>query len=393
MGRPAKYEAPALRQKPGGIWEVVWQDRITGDRRRKSTGTPDKAKAEAARRKIESELLIPQDESRLISDLIDKYLQNLARTKPDRNHVPAENSLRPVKVNLGHLTAEQLSQDHVDDYAQWRRTNRRWEGHKAFDGKDTGTIAESTINKDLRMLRACLNDSAARRYIKTAVNFRNPASAGFGRDQWFTQAEVKRMLDVCEASERRTDETGKVIYRQRNREHLSAFILIAVTTAARKEAILSLKWDQVHLPRVQDHNERVFEWDGTVNVGGAYIDFGEARGNKRRPKFPIKHSKGLMRYMLFGGDREQPYVISYKGERIADVKKGIAEVAKEAGIKKKITPHMFKHSAITWMMQSTMPLASIADLTKTSEKVLREYYGHHRPDYSVELGLSVAGLE
>jgi integrase len=259
MGRPAKYAEPALREKPGGIWEVVWQDRITGEKKRKTTGTKDKVQAEAFRRKLEGDLLTPKDQSPLLSYLIDKYLQNLARTKPDRNHVPAENSLRPVKAHLGHLTADQLSQDHVDDYARWRRTNRRWDGHKGFEGKDTGTIAESTINKDLRMLRACINDSAARRYIKTAVKFRNPASAGTGRDQWLTQAEVIRMLEVCEKSDRITDESGKVVWRQRNREHLMAFILISATTAARKEAVLSLTWDQVHLPRQQDHDTRVFD--------------------------------------------------------------------------------------------------------------------------------------
>lgn len=355
MGRPAKYEEPALREKPGGIWEVVWQDRITGEKKRKSTGTKDKVQAEAFRRKLESDLLIPKDELPLLSDLIDRYLKNLALTKPDRNHVPAENSLRPVKAHLGHLTADQLSQDHIDEYARWRRTNRRWEGHKGFERKDTGTIAESTINKDLRMLRACLNDSAARRYIKVAVNFRNPASAGTPRDQWLTQAEVKRMLDVCEKSERITDETGKVVWRQRDREHLIAYMLVAVTTAARKEAILSLTWDQVHLPRPEDHKgKQVFDLDGTVNVGGAYIDFGEGRGNKRRPKFPVGRSSRLMLYLLHGGDRSQPYVITYKGKPIADVKKGIAEVAKEAGIKKKFSPHTFKHTAITWMMQSAM---------------------------------------
>ncbi len=63
---------------------------------RKCIGTTDKAKAGATRRKIASELLIPQEESPLLSDVIDLHLKNLARMKPDRNHVRAENSLRPI---------------------------------------------------------------------------------------------------------------------------------------------------------------------------------------------------------------------------------------------------------------------------------------------------------
>ena len=141
MGRPAKYDEPALREKPGGLWEVVWQDPVTGARRRKSTGTADKSKAEAIRRRLESEILIPKDSSPLLSALIDRYLQNLARNKPDRNHVPARVSLQPVRDHLGHLTVDQLSQDSVDEYAAWRLSQRRWDAHKAFDGKDTGTIA------------------------------------------------------------------------------------------------------------------------------------------------------------------------------------------------------------------------------------------------------------
>ena len=382
-----------LRQRRDGIWEAAWTDLESGRVRRKSTGTRDEEAACVQLAQIAAEARAPKaPPAPTIRWIVDRYIEAVERRKPDRNHAPLKASLRPVKERLGDLRWDQLTQDEVDSYVEWRLTNERWAGDGKARQNPVGTISRSTAQKDLRMLRTALNDALSRRFIPHEVKFRINVTAAASKDVWLKQAEVKRMLEECELRESVRGEDGKVIDRHRDREHIYAFILISIATAARKEAVLSLKWDQVHISSPKDLPEDVKLMDPkTAKVNGkSYIDFGDGRANKRRPKMPVADNWSLMVYLAWGGNREQPYVISYRGQRVKDIKNGLAAVVKDAGIKKKVTPHTLKHTAITWMVQGGMDMTTISELTKTSEKILRSVYSHHRPDYHAELGNALA---
>ncbi len=124
--------------------------------------------------------------------------------------------------------------------------------------------------------------------------------------------------------------------------------------------------------------------DGTV-VKGAYIDFGAGSGNKRRPQIPIGQNWRLMSYLIHA-DRSQPYVITYNGKRVKSLKKGLAEVAKDAGVKKAVTHHTMKRTAITHMVRAGIPLEIIADAVNTTVAVLKKHYNMHRPDVEAAFG-------
>lgn len=382
-----------LRVRADGIWEVVWDDLETGKQRRKSTGTREKSDASVQLAQIAAEARAPKIAAGVtVGDLIGHYLKAADADAPQedakaRHRVAAlRASLKPVRERLGALRWDQLTQNEIDAYGRWRMSQDAWAGHKTKKTAAGKKVGPSTVNKDLRMLRAVLNDSHARRYIPTPVAFRINVSAPSGKDDYLTREEVKRMLDACEVRETVRDKEGKVIARHRDREHIRAFILISLATAARKEAVLTLRWDQVHIPKPEEAPEGVFDWSSGKVSKQAYIDFGEGRGNKRRPKIPVGNNPGLMSYLLWGGDKSQPYVITYRGQPIDDIKKVFAEILSEVGITKKITPHSMKHTAITWMVQAGMKLETISDLTNTSVKILRKHYSHHRPDYAAEIG-------
>ncbi|MGJ8612432.1 MAG: tyrosine-type recombinase/integrase [Octadecabacter sp.] len=84
-------------------------------------------------------------------------------------------------------------------------------------------------------------------------------------------------------------------------------------------------------------------------------------------------------------ERRQPFVIIYKGMPVYDIKTAFKGALKAAGIKRKLSTHCLKHTAITWMMQANVPLSHISERTNTSEKILLKVYGHHRPDAADEL--------
>lgn len=365
MGRPARYGAePALRKKGNGIWEVVWKDPQTGTIHRKTTGKTSETEARAVLHSVARSAL-PTEPT--ISELIDRFLER--KEKQDRKMPAMKASLRPVNERLGHLTADQLSQDDIDDYYDWRSSQGRWQGDLRFKDKENlGTISDGTINKDLRMLRACLNDSASRRYIGSALKFKNPASESAPRTDWLTKEEIDRVLAVCEG----------------DRAHLYGYILIAVTTGARKAAILNLKWDGVYLPEGSPDPDATF-MDLLSARGQPYIDFGEDVDNKRRPKFAIGYNPLLLNWLYFGSDRSSKYVITHKGKHIADVKTGLRTAIRLAGIERRITPHTLKHTAITLMMKNDVPVSYISERVNTSEKTLLKWYGHHRADVAEQL--------
>lgn len=203
--------------------------------------------------------------------------------------------------------------------------------------------------------------------------------------------------------------------------------MIALATGARKEAILSLTWDQVYIPEPEGRHERIAPYESSTpegypftvlptivtdadgkpihakrsrhvshetpvlnfkagaNIKGAYIDFGAGSGNKRRPQIPIGQNWRLINYVIHA-DRSQPYVISYSGKPLKSLKKGLAEVAKEAGVTKPVTHHTMKRTAITHMVRGGVPLADVAEMVNTTEAVIKEYYNMHRPDLEAALG-------
>jgi integrase len=126
----------------------------------------------------------------------------------------------------------------VDKYIEWRMKKPRWKAHQDFDGQ-YGTTSRNTACKDLRVLRAALMRARKNRYTDYPPDFYISEGEPV-RDTtvWLTKEEMERMIAACEP--RPIFVNGTKTDRERNRDHLAGFLLIALATGARKEAILSL---------------------------------------------------------------------------------------------------------------------------------------------------------
>ena len=366
MARPRKLtEDFRLRvRKSDGIWEVTWTD-ISDPRRtvrRKSTGTRDRSEAERLFPQIIADLKRPKPPANeTVGWIIDTYLKYIKPVKTAKQFAPLKAALSPVKDRLGPLRPDQVIQPVINDYVDWRRTNIAWGDHPNMKANPQRKISDSTIAKELRMLRAAMNYMVSDHGRKDlAPVFAIKVSEALPREEWLSRAEVQRMLDCCEKG---------------NRDHIELFILISVATAARKEAVLTLTWDQITI--------------------GSYskpmlIDFGAGSGNKRRPKIPVPSNFRLWTLLTLP-KKHRHYVITYRGEPIEDVKDGFANVLRDAGIKdKRVTPHNMKHTAITLMLQRGIPVETVSMWTNTSEKIIRRVYGHHIPEHHDALAEAVA---
>lgn len=147
---------------------------------------------------------------------------------------------------------------------------------------------------------------------------------------YLTKPELKKVLAACTSS------------------HLKLFILLGITTGARKSAILQLTWMNV------DFKNRK-------------IDFGVGNFYKRRAVVPMNDT--IYNALLEAQKKtNSPYVITFRGEPILDIKKSFKRAATKAGFPK-AHPHTLRHSAAVWMAQGGNDMEEV-----------RQYLGHRRID-------------
>lgn len=381
------------RIRKDGIWEIAWNDPKTGKVRRESCKTRDEQVAE---RKLAEKILTGDTVPPAvvtIGYILDRYFRHLKRRKGEGTIGPMVSKVDRLQGYFGALKWADFSQENVENYIDYARKMTRWHrGKKA--------LSDGTIKKDLQILRAALRHGHTFKVVPTEARIEINDLTSNTRKEWLDEAMMLRVYAQCDVIP--------------EREHIYAFLIIALSTGARKGAIFELKWDQVYIPepetklvqieptpqerdgivstpkrafrRVVTKNKPL-DWETGEVVRGAYIDFGEAHGNKRRPQIPIGQNKRLMQYFLLGGDRNQSYVVSFRGKRIKDgIKKGLEAVGKDAKLPFKLTHHVLKRTCITWLVRKGIPFDTIEILTNTTVATLKKHYSQHSPDLEKELG-------
>lgn len=343
---PRESRGPQLKlyNKPGwhrSVWYIVWTER--GRSREHSTGESERGPAEAyfahwLLSRGEDRPRGPRDpHQRLIADVLAAYARERGAetASPERIGFAIDRLLD----YWGELRVDAITPETCKRYRRERQAAR--------DGR--AGAKDGTIRKELGVLRAAVNHDQKEGRLTRAPFVWLPSKPP-ARDRWLTRGEAARLL----LQARKT---------HRSRLHLPLFILIALSTGARKGAILDLEWRQVDL------------------VAGR-IDFnppGRERTSKGRPIIPIP--RGLLWFLRAAHRRATTKsVLAYEGARIGDVKKGFAGAARKAKLAG-VTPHTLRHTAGTWMAQRGVPLREIAGWLGHTDARTTELYAHHHPDH------------
>ena len=216
-----------------------------------------------------------------------------------------------------------------------------------------------TVRKELGVLRAAINFAFKRGRLTTAPHVLLPDKPE-GRQRWLTRSEAVRLV----AAARRVRSTAGTEYATAARGYLPLFILLALYTGARKEALLSLRWPQVDLDRRQ-------------------IDFnppGRKRTTKGRAVIPIPRRLLVLLRLARRRGTDLGYVLHQDGARIGDVKKSFARACRDAGLVD-VTPHTLRHTCGTWKAQDGVDLWQVAGWLGQSHARTTELYAHHHPDH------------
>ena len=246
----------------------------------------------------------------------------------------AEVAIRHLaRLHAGRAITE-LSRDVQQDYVDIR-----------FD--DEG-ISHATIKREISVLKAALNFYAA-----DHRGLELPRIYDLGqvepRTRWLTPEEVDKLLKAC------------------RHRHMYLYVLLAVGTAGRPEAILDLRWNDIDFA------------GGIIHLNAA----GREQTNKNRPTIRMSTTlqKALQAARLTA---ETDFVIEWAGYPINSIRTAFDTLVEDAALDRphEVTPKTLRHTAATWMAQDGVPLWDIAHyLGHGTTRMVERYYAHHHPDY------------
>lgn len=279
-----------------------------------------------------------------VGEVLARYADDKAGTI--RSVETLGNSIKALAPFWGDLTCDAVKGStcrlYESDRAKPRlkRTNTR-----------TGKIIEreiragaSTVRRELGVLQAALNHAHSEGILIHPIAVTLPAG-GVPRDRWLTRSEVARLIRHAEP-------------------HVRRFIILSIYTGRRASAILELIWPRIDL----DAGAIRFRADG------------QAETNKRRGRIRIpRQLKGhLSRWSEVRG--RQSHVVMFRGRPVSSVTTGIRRAADRAGLEE-VTPHVLKHTAITWAIKNGLHIEDAAEYFDTSPETIRKHYWHHSPHH------------
>lgn len=243
-----------------------------------------------------------------------------------------------------------------------------------------------TIRRELGVLQAAINHCFQESYLLSPKNVHMPP-APEANDRWLTRQEAAWLLRGARAL-------------NRDGRHLQDFIQHGLYTGSRKKTILAM------------HINIESTFGGTVDTVNGVLyrkPKGKVATNKKQgtARLPPRYLAQLRRQAANGRRYVvERTIVRFEGdqrvterEMIADIRKGwsravqLAEqLAKNAGIeldlrmghgenRKPITPHVLKHTAITWSLQKGAKIWDAAGYFDTSPATIEKTYGHHSPDH------------
>jgi integrase len=289
--------------------------------RRISTGTDDLEQAKAVAKRLWRSMQQPDSER--VEDLWAAYIAD--RQVDRKNTSRATDAWKRLSPVFGRKLGGEVTKDDCRAYAALRQR------HGAAVG---------TARTELEFLRACLN----LRYGRGNTHVWTPAPSR-PRDRYLTKDEVDQLLAHIVTP------------------HVRLFVILAVTTGARMEAILQLTWSQVDFKH------------GRINFNRADRE----QTNKRRPEVPMVGRARLALQEAAAGALTD-HVIEWDAQPIASIKKAIRQAAARSSVQ--CSPHVFRHTAAVWMAEADVPMQKISQfLGHTSVRITERVYARYSPSF------------
>ena len=367
-----RIEDTELKRNRSGKWEIRWSvpAGLTGTgrarSRSRSCNTADYNLAVKIRREYLSAASSALAGLKLptVAELVRKY----AFDHVDVTGVAPTQmaSLKPIVHLLGLYTPDGLSPGVLLSY----RLNRKG----GLGGFGRGPAALGTIRRELSALGAVLKWSKKNQHLPS--DFVLPEIAlppeGAPRELYLDKACEKAFYAYCSRVFRWTKlgvGTPDVQMRNKTVRRAALFSMIALSTAARAQAVIGLTWDRVDLRR------RLIDFrDGTLRAT-----------KKRRVPVPMDDRlwRELARAWIEQGKPQVGPVLGSFGELRKSFETLKAGFVGPRGrvLPPDLTRHDLRRTWATLAAQDGVPMFQIAGMLGDTLETVEKHYAHHSPEY------------
>ena len=337
-------EYKLVKRKGRPNWEIEYTENVfkgnqwRKTQRRISTGTGNEEEAKAF---FDAYVNTPDDEIdqsiKTVSDVLHEYTNELIARKTSYKNMIRHNSI--VKVlgeHLGQIEVKSLKRKDTTDYLRNRK------------------VQPQTSSRELQVLRAALMWCKNEELIEWNP-FKIDMVKGKPRERFLNEEEITKLLDACEG-------------------HVKLWTLIALSTAARAGAILSLTVDRV------DFNQGV-------------IDFREDIEGKHKPRSYIKMPSELRPYLQEAVKKSQSgYIVEKNGKPLTAIYPDFMKAVERAGLED-VSPHILRHTCAVHMVKNGVPIYEVAQyLGHTSTAITEKHYAKFHPDFMNKSSSVASGL-
>lgn len=230
------------------------------------------------------------------------------------------------------------------------------------------TRSSGAGRRELEDFRAAINYHRMEGLHDKIVSVVLPQKAP-SRERWLTRQEAAHL--ILTTWRYREHQNFRATDRH-TRRHVARFMLVARYMGSRASVICSASIE----PRRP--------------VGRTWIDlttgrfYGRAEGERatRKKKQLVVVPPRLLAHLRRWRARGQRYVVEWNGEPVLRISKGHAAAVATADLGPDVTPHTWRHTVATWMMQKGANETDAADFLGMTVETLHRTYRHHRPDFS-----------
>lgn len=308
-------------QRYRGVLAIVWVEE--GRRRRYSLGTADRTAAEAAARNFWKRRSA-NGLTETVGQAVDRYIaahSDMLSIKRARQAWKAAGSF------WADLPIARIDKQAAIDYRA-RRAH----------------CAAITVRNELAVIRAALNWAKKEALIPEAPFIQMPSlpRSTIGH---ISKAQFRQLKDGAATP------------------HIKLFMMLAVATGARSNALLDLTWDRVDFKR------------NLITLNPAE----RVQTSKYRAVVPM-NAQIREELLEAQAGAMSDYVIEYGRGKVASVKKGFQRASERSGIV--CSPHMLRHSAAVWQAEAGIPIFQIAQfLGHSDSRITERTYARFAPEF------------
>jgi integrase len=311
------------------IWYVVW----TGNSRGRSTGTGDRKEAERVMAAFIQEVDQPGQVAGgyTVEQAIEDYLCEHIRPNAASKETPELIANRFIEYFPAGTHIRDLGEQDILSYRQAR--NR----------------ADGTILRELGFLSAAFHHAAKKKRVsRDDLPYIPMPQKPPPRERWLTIAEETQLVAACPVED--VDNRLTRIWR---------FLILALETAGRKEALETLTWFQIDFGT------------GTINLNPP----GRAQTNKRRA---VVRMSTRLRTMLERAYQEKTtgFVLDHPGS----IRASFRTIVDRSGLDD-VSPHVLRHTWATRAAQAGVPMREVADWLGDSIQTVERNYYKRSPHY------------